>query len=62
MRLHHSALALLLCLPACAGPQPSGVADGWKFAGKAIVTDADSAVVVSGSKIASQVGLDRRSQ
>jgi len=34
------------------------VADGWKFAGKAIVTDADSAVVVSGSKIASQVGLD----
>ncbi|HRZ10334.1 MAG TPA: gamma-glutamyltransferase, partial [Gemmatimonadales bacterium] len=34
------------------------MADGWKFAGKAIVTDADSAVVVSGSKIASQVGLD----
>jgi len=34
------------------------VADGWKFAGKAIVTDADSAVVVSGSPIASQVGLD----
>ena len=58
MRLRHSAVALLVCLPACAGPQPSGVADGWKFAGKAIVTDADSAVVVSGSKIASQVGLD----
>lgn len=58
MRLHHSAVALLLLLPACAAPQPSGVADGWKFAGKAIVTDADSAVVVSGSKIASQVGLD----
>ena len=58
MRLRHSAVALLVCLPACAGPQPSGVADGWKFAGKAIVTDADSAVVVSGSPIASQVGLD----
>lgn len=58
MRLHHAAVALLLCVPACAGPQPSGVADGWKFAGKAIVTDADSAVVVSGSTIASQVGLD----
>ena len=58
MRLRHSAVALLVCLPACAGPQPSGVADGWKFAGKAIVTDADSALVVSGSPIASQVGLD----
>lgn len=58
MRLRHSAVALLVCLPACAGPQPAGVADGWKFAGKAIVTDADSAVVVSGSPIASQVGLD----
>ncbi len=58
MHLHRSAAPLLLCLAACAGPQPSGVADGWKFAGKAIVTDADSAVVVSGSKIASQVGLD----
>ncbi len=58
MRLHHAAIALLLALPACAGPQPSGVAEGWKFAGKAIVTDADSAVVVSGSTIASQVGRD----
>lgn len=58
MRPLAPAAALVLSLSACAGPAPSGVADGWKFAGKAIVTDAPTAVVVSGSPIASRVGRD----
>ncbi len=58
MHPRHTAVALLLLLPACGGPQPSGVADGWKFAGQARVTDAAHGVVVSGSPIASQVGRD----
>lgn len=58
MRSPLCAAALLPLLLACAEPAPSGVADGWRFAGKAIVTDAPTAVVVSGSKIASQVGAD----
>jgi len=49
---------LVLSLAACAQPQPSGVASGWKFAGKDRITDAQNAVVVSGSPIASQVGRD----
>ncbi|TFG47656.1 MAG: gamma-glutamyltransferase, partial [Gemmatimonadales bacterium] len=58
MQLRHTVFALLLVLPACAGPQPSGVAAGWKYADQARVTDAANAVVVSGSPIASQVGRD----
>jgi len=58
VRLSRSACALVLLLPACAGPQPSGVPSEWKFAGKSIVTDAPNAVVVSGSPIASRVGRD----
>jgi gamma-glutamyltranspeptidase / glutathione hydrolase len=58
VRLHASAAALMFALSACAGPQPSGVADGWKFVGKDRITDGASAVVVSGSPIASQVGRD----
>lgn len=58
MRLRRLALALLCLLPACAGPQPSGIASTWKFAGKSRITDAANAVVVSGSPIASQVGRD----
>lgn len=58
MRLPPSVLALSLLLAACAAPQPSGVASGWKFAGQSRVTDAANAVVVSGSPIASAVGRD----
>ncbi len=58
MRLRPAAAALLLALSACAGPQPSGVAEGWKFAGQARITEGANAVVVSGSPIASQVGRD----
>lgn len=53
-----SPVLLLALLSACAKPQPAGVAEGWRFAGKAGVTDAPSAVVVSGSPIASDVGRD----
>jgi gamma-glutamyltranspeptidase/glutathione hydrolase len=58
MRLTPRASLLLLFLPACAGPQPSGVAAGWTFADQARVTDGANAVIVSGSPIASQVGKD----
>lgn len=58
MHVRHATLALLLLLPACGGPAPAGIASDWKFAGKAQVTDAASAVVVSGSPIASAVGRD----
>jgi gamma-glutamyltranspeptidase/glutathione hydrolase len=54
----HSAIALLLSLSACAGPQPSGVASGWEFVGQDRITDAANGVVVSGSPIASAVGRD----
>jgi len=50
--------ALLSLLTACTAPQPAGVAEGWRFAGKAGITEAPSAVVVSGSPIASDVGRD----
>jgi gamma-glutamyltranspeptidase/glutathione hydrolase len=53
-----SAALLFILLSACAGPQPSGVAAGWKFADQARVTDAEHGVVVSGSPLASQVGRD----
>jgi gamma-glutamyltranspeptidase/glutathione hydrolase len=49
---------LILSLAACAGPQPSGIASTWKFAGKDRITDAANGVVVSGSPLASQVGRD----
>ncbi|MGH7584903.1 MAG: gamma-glutamyltransferase [Gemmatimonadales bacterium] len=46
--------------PAVAEPAPpaSGIAEGWRFASGARITDAPSAVVVSGSPIASEVGRD----
>jgi len=49
---------LLLSLAACAQPAPAGVASDWKYKGKDRITDAPTAVVVSGSPIASQVGRD----
>lgn len=58
MHPRHSAIALLLSLSACAGPQPSGVASGWEFVGQDRITDAANGVVVSGSPIASVVGRD----
>ena len=39
-------------------PPASGIAEGWRFASKARVTDAPAAMVVSGSPIASEVGRD----
>ncbi|HEX5004764.1 MAG TPA: gamma-glutamyltransferase [Gemmatimonadales bacterium] len=58
MRRSLTASALLFLLPACAGPSPSGVNPEWKLAGQARITEASSAVVVSGSPIASAVGRD----
>jgi gamma-glutamyltranspeptidase/glutathione hydrolase len=66
MRIHSIAtLFVLFFLPACAtGPRPlapsptSGVAATWPFSGKARVTSAPKAMVVSGSSIASEVGRD----
>jgi gamma-glutamyltranspeptidase/glutathione hydrolase len=58
------AIALLLFLPACSGPAAPGVspiagtARTWPYLGKARVTNATKAMVVSGSPIASQVGRD----
>ncbi len=42
---------------ACAGPE-SGVDPEWALAGESIVTEAPSAMVVSGSPVASEVGRD----
>jgi len=42
---------------ACAGPE-SGVDPEWPLAGESIVTEAPSAMVVSGSPLASEVGRD----
>lgn len=42
---------------ACAGPD-SGIDPEWSLAGESIVTDAPSAMVVSGSVLASEVGRD----
>ncbi len=42
---------------ACAGPE-SGVDPEWPLAGESIVTEAPSAMVVSGSPVASEVGRD----
>jgi gamma-glutamyltranspeptidase/glutathione hydrolase len=58
------AIALLLFLPACSGRAASGVspiagtARTWPYLGKARLTNATKAMVVSGSPIASQVGRD----
>lgn len=59
----HRSLPLLLALvftAACAGaPEPPiGVSTEWPFRGKAIVTEADSAMVVSGHPLASEIGRD----
>jgi len=57
--MHRPLSALLvLAIAACAQPQPAGVASDWKFQGRDRITDAPTAVVVSGSPIASQVGRD----
>ncbi|HEY3013403.1 MAG TPA: gamma-glutamyltransferase, partial [Gemmatimonadales bacterium] len=60
-----AALLILLLSPACAVrreaasiPPVPGVARTWPFLGKARVTVAESAMVVSGSPIASEVGRD----
>ncbi len=58
MRLSPATFALVLLLPGCAGPQPSGVAADWKWTGEDRVTDAATALVVSGSPIASRIGRD----
>ncbi len=54
---------LLLALTACGGsrsaPTPvAGIAAEWRYAGKALVTEAPSAMVVSGHPLASEVGRD----
>lgn len=54
---------LLLALTACGGatsaPAPvAGIAAEWRYAGKALVTEAPSAMVVSGHPLASEVGRD----
>jgi gamma-glutamyltranspeptidase/glutathione hydrolase len=61
----HSASALLVCLAlstGCSGgsvPSPStGISPTWSYLGKAHVVDAPSAMVVSGSPIASAVGRE----
>jgi len=57
-------LLVVSVLGACAGRTPAGtepfpgVASTWPYMGKARVTDAPQAMVVSGSPIASQVGRD----
>jgi gamma-glutamyltranspeptidase/glutathione hydrolase len=59
-----SLAALLLLIAGCSHRQSSGVgpvggiARSWPYLGKARVTDATKAIVVSGSPIASQVGRD----
>jgi gamma-glutamyltranspeptidase / glutathione hydrolase len=60
-----AALLILLVFPGCARrPEASsaaplaGIAPSWPYVGKARVTNASKALVVSGSPIASQVGLD----
>ncbi len=66
MRLRRRFLPFLLFLPsACgrpAGPvipsAAAGIAPGWAFTGRARITDAARAMVVSGSGIASAVGRD----
>ncbi|MEO8200916.1 MAG: gamma-glutamyltransferase [Gemmatimonadota bacterium] len=50
------AIGLAACAPSSVGAQ--GVASTWQYAGRARVADARSAMVVSGSPIASAVGRD----
>lgn len=51
------AIAALLWLAACAAPE-TGVDPEWRYAGQSVVTTAPTAMVVSGSPLASQVGRD----
>lgn len=58
-------LALIVLSPACAGrvrapgsTPTGGIAPGWAFTGKARVSAASQALVVSGSPIASEIGRD----
>ena len=57
-------LLLALVLTGCAGrstdtPAPAaGVAGGWQFADRALVTEGQAAMVVSGHPLASQIGRD----
>ena len=52
-------VAVLACTPAASGPTPlEGAASGWAYTGRARVTEARSAMVVSGHPLASAVGRD----
>jgi gamma-glutamyltranspeptidase/glutathione hydrolase len=55
-----AALALILaCTPSASPPTPlEGVASGWRHAGRARMTEAPSAMVVSGHPLASAIGRD----
>lgn len=52
-----SCLAITLLSSACIGPD-SGVNPEWPLTGESVVTEAPSAMVVSGSSLASEVGRD----
>ena len=59
--LRPSLMSLLLAVSACAthGPGPlAGVAPGWKYDGRRLVTTGRAAMVVSGAPLASEVGRD----
>jgi len=58
VRLSRPAFTLVLLLAACARPQPAGIADSWTYDDHPRIVDGANGVVVSGSPIASQVGLD----
>ncbi|MGH7534916.1 MAG: gamma-glutamyltransferase, partial [Gemmatimonadales bacterium] len=51
----------LACAPAASpptAPPATGIAPGWRYSGKAIVTESPSAMVVSGHPLASEVGRE----
>src|SRR4051812_8852315 len=62
MRVPKTSLpALWLVASACPAPAPTplaGIAPDWKYDSRALVTAADSAMVVSGHPLASAVGRD----